>query len=124
MIKDWKSLNLKVDYSSMFNSYIHPLDLDMWYIATDDTIIIGEIKNENYNPNSWESQKAYLNKLLHRIQGNVICLFIVHNKKYQNGDELIDVPSCIVKEYYKNGKWYIPNKEIKVKEVFKKYEVS
>jgi len=129
MIHDKKAHKLFLDYSSMFDTYIHPIDIDMWYISTDDVVILGEIKNESYKEESWQSQKKYMTKLLDRISGEVFCLFIVHDKYWQKGDKQVDVPNCIVKEYYyKNGsttgKWTKPRKVLYVKEIFERYKIS
>ena len=53
---------------------------------------------------------------------SAIALFIIHNKYVQNGDTKVDVPNCLIKEYYYNGSWHIPTKETKVKDVLEKYK--
>ena len=128
-INDKRAHKLFLDYSSMFDTYIHPIDLDMWYISTDDVIIIGEIKNESYKKSSWESQKQYMTKFLDRISGEVICLFIIHDKYWQKGDKEVDVPSCEVQEYYYKkdgikGIWTTPKKTLYVREIFDRYKIS
>lgn len=128
-IHDKRAHKLFLDYSSMFDTYIHPIDLDMWYIATNGAVVIGEVKNESYKVASWESQKKYMTEFLDRISGEVICLFIVHDKYWQKGDKEVDVPSCEVKEYYykkknQKGVWVEPKKTLYVREIFEKYEIS
>ena len=49
MIKNWNYKNLHLDYSSMYEGNKHPSDIDLFYLAKNDTLILGEIKNESYN---------------------------------------------------------------------------
>ena len=68
MIKNWNYKNLKLDYSSMYSGNNHPSDIDMFYLTNNETLILGEIKNESYNTDNWEKQKKIL--LLLRLRGN------------------------------------------------------
>lgn len=121
MIKNWNYKNLHLDYSSMYEGSNHPSDIDLFYIAKDDTLILGEIKNERYNKDAWEKQKKVLQRVIDNYRKEALYLFIVHNKYVQYGDTSVDVPNCQVKEYYYKGKWRIPQKDLLVKEVLEKY---
>ena len=121
MIKNWNYKNLHLDYSSMYEGSNHPSDIDLFYIANDDTLILGEIKNERYNKDAWEKQKKVLERVIDNYNKTGVYLFIVHNKYVQYGDTKVDVPNCPVKEYYYKGKWRTPKRELLVKEVLEKY---
>ena len=119
MIKNWNYHNLYMDYSSYTNSSNHPSDIDMFYISEDNTLIIGEIKNELGTLKG--KQKKLIEKIINGWKYEGIALFIIHNKYVQNGDKMVDVPNCKVKEYYYKNKWHKPKKETKVKDILKKY---
>lgn len=121
MIKNWNYKNLHLDYSSMYDGGNHPSDIDLFYIAKDDTLILGEIKNESYNTDNWEKQKKILQRVIDNYKKEALYLFITHNKYVQKGDTKVDVPNCNIKEYYYKGEWRTPQKETKVWEVLKKY---
>ena len=122
MIKNWNYHNLYMDYSSYTKSNDHPSDIDMFYIGEDNTLIVGEIKNELGKLIG--GQRKLYEKLIDNWKYNGIALFIVHNKYVQNGDKKVDVPNCKVREYYHNGIWHIPNYELKVKDVLDKYMIK
>lgn len=121
MIKNWNYKNLHLDYSSMYETNNHPSDIDMFYLGKNETLILGEIKNESYNKEYWERQKKVLEKVIDNYKKEAMYLFIVHDKYIQKGDTKVDVPNCIVKEYYYKGKWRIPKNELKVAEVLRSY---
>ena len=119
MIKNWNYHNLYMDYSSYTKSNDHPSDIDMFYIAENNTLIIGEIKNELGKLIG--GQRKLYEKIIDNWKYKGIALFIVHNKYVQNGDKKVDVPNCKVREYYYNGKWQMPKQKLKVKDVLDKY---
>lgn len=121
MIKNWNYKNLKLDYSSMYSGSNHPSDIDLFYLTRDETLILGEIKNESYNEDNWERQKKILQKIIDNYKKEALYLFIVHDKYVQKGDKSVDVPNCYVKEYYYKGEWRIPQEPLKVKEVLERY---
>ena len=126
MIKKQEYHSLLMDYSSMYQGNNHPSDIDMFYLGKDECLILGEIKNERYNPKNWENQKKLLEPVIDNYTKEAICLFIVHNRYAQNGDKVVNVPECYVKEYYYKkphykAKWATPREKIKVKEVLEKY---
>ena len=122
MIKNWNFHNLFIDFSSYTSSQNHPSDIDMSYIAKDDTWIIGEIKNEKGKLT--KGQRSLLEKYVNNWKHNAICLFIVHDKYVQLGDKKVDAINCKVKEMYlkEEGFWRIPKKEITVKEILEYYD--
>lgn len=120
MIKNWNFHNLYMDYSSYTESNKHPSDIDMFYIGKNNILIVGEIKNEKGKLIG--GQRKLYEKICDCWKYDAIALFIIHDKYVQNGDTRVDVPNCIVKEYYYKGEWHIPSKETKVIEVLKKYE--
>lgn len=124
MIKNWNFHNLYMDYSSMFDTNNHPSDIDMFYIGKDDILIIGEIKNEQGILR--EGQRKLLEKIVNNWGKDAICLFIVHNKYVQNGDTMVDVPNCYVREYYwkRKGEWVYPREPTKVMDVLEKYKTE
>lgn len=125
MIRNWDFHNLRMDYSSMYGD-IHPSDIDMFFIGENNVLIIGEIKNECYDREKWQKQKKIFERLIDNYKKEAMCLFITHNKYWQDGDRKVNVPECYVKEYYyKNHKnWITPRKPIKVKEVLEKYKIK
>lgn len=120
MIKNWNFHNLYMDYSSYTEDNNHPSDIDMFYIGKNNTLIVGEIKNERGKLIG--GQRHLYEKICDNWKYDAIALFIVHNKYVQNGDKKVDVPDCIVREYYYNGKWRIPKQETKVRDVLIKYK--
>lgn len=123
MINNWDYQKLRMDYSSYTKSNNHPSDIDMFYITDDDTLILGEIKNESYKKELWEKQKKILQRVIDNYKKEAIYLFITHNKYVQKGDTKVDVPDCYIKEYYYKGKWHVPFRKLKVKDVFDKYGI-
>ena len=111
-----------MDFSSMFETNDHPSDIDMVYLCDDDTLIIGEIKNERGHFS--DGQRKLITKFLDNHKGDAVGLFIVHDKYVQRGDKTVDVPDCYVKEIYikKEHQWRFPKRPVKVKEVLKYYK--
>ena len=120
MIKNWKQHNLHMDYSSWTGNNNHPSDIDMFYLCKDDTLILGEIKNEMYDREKWAKQKKILQRVIDNYKKDAIYFFITHDKYVENGDTYVDVPNCYVKEYYYKGNWHKPKNDLKVKEVLNK----
>lgn len=120
MIRNWNFHNLYMDYSSYTDANNHPSDIDMFYIGKDKTLIVGEIKNELGKLVG--GQRKLYEQLIDGWKYNGIALFIVHNKYVQRGDTKVDVPNCLVREYYYKGEWHKPQKELKVMEVLDKYK--
>lgn len=105
----------------MFDGNNHPSDIDMFYIGRDNTLIIGEIKNERGKLGY--GQRRLMEKIVNNWKHEAMCLFIVHNKYVQNGDDMVDVPECYVLEYYYKGnaEWHCPHQPTQVKEILKRY---
>ena len=122
MIRNWNYHNLYMDYSSYADTNNHPSDIDMFYIGKDQTLIVGEIKNELGKLIG--GQRKLYEQLIDGWKYNGMALFIVHDKYVQRGDTKVDVPNCLVREYYYKGKWHQPQQELKVIDVLKKYEVK
>lgn len=120
MIKNWNFHNLYMDYSSYTESNDHPSDIDMFYIGKDNTLIVGEIKNERGKLIG--GQRKLYEQLVDNWKYDGIALFIVHDKYVQRGDKKVDVPECKIREYYYNKQWHEPIRETKVKDVLKKYQ--
>ena len=119
MIRNWNYHNLYMDYSSYTETNEHPSDIDMFYIGENNILIVGEIKNERGKLIG--GQRKLYEKLIDGWKYDGIALFIVHDKYVQNGDKKVDVPSCLVREYYYKGGWHKPQKEVRVKDVLDKY---
>lgn len=111
-----------MDFSSYTDGNDHPSDIDMFYLCDDETLIIGEIKNER--DHLGKGQRRLLTRLLEDHKGDAVGLFITHNKLVQNGDKVVDVMRCPVKEIYvkKEHRWRFPKRPITVKEVLNYYK--
>lgn len=122
MIKNWKYHDLHMDFSSMFEGNDHPSDIDMFYLCKDGTMIVGEIKNERGH--FTEGQRRLLTKCLNMHKGGGVGLYITHDKLTQNGDEVVDVSTCPVREIYLSTekKWRLPRRVVTVKEVLTYYK--
>ena len=106
----------------MYEGNDHPRDIDMFYLCRDNTLIIGEIKNERGH--FGEGQRRMMTKLIELHKGDAVGLFIIHDKLYQKGDRDVDVSRCEVKEIYnkKEHRWRFPKRPITVKEVLNYYK--
>ena len=122
MIKNWKYHELYMDFSSMFDGNDHPSDIDMFYLCKDNTLILGEIKSKFGTFN--EGQRVLLTKVLRMHKGDSVGLFITHDKLVQNGDKVVDVSQCWVREIYikKEGRWRKPKKAVTVKQILNYYK--
>lgn len=122
MINNWDYHDLKMDFSSYTDGNDHPSDIDMFYICKDDTLIIGEIKNERGH--FGEGQRRMMTRLIEGHDGDAIGLFITHDKYYQRGDRVVDVMRCPVKELYvkEEHRWRFPKHDTMVREVLEYYK--
>ena len=122
MINNWDEHNLKMDFSSYTTGNDHPSDIDMFYLCRDDTLIIGEIKNERGH--FGEGQRHMMTRLIEDHKGDAIGLFITHDKYIQRGDTVVDVMRCPVREIYvKNEhRWRLPKHQTTVKEILDYYK--
>ena len=95
----------------------HPSDIDMFFLNDVNFLLVAEIKNELGKLG--EYQKKRLERLIDGWSYNGCCLYITHDKYYQKGDKMVNVPECwdnLI--YYKNShKWVKPKKPIKVKQI-------
>lgn len=121
MIRNWKYHSLYMDFSSMYKGGDHPSDIDMFYLCSDDTLILGEIKNEAGT--FTRRQRALLAKIIKLHTANAIGLYITHNKRVQDGDIMVDVSTCYVKEIYlkTEGRWRRPQRPVTVKDILDYY---
>lgn len=122
MINNWDYHDLKMDFSSYTEGNDHPSDIDMFYLCNDDTLIIGEIKNERGH--FGDGQRRMMTRLIEDHKGDAIGLFITHDKYYQRGDRTVDVMRCPVKELYVKGehRWRFPKHYTTVREVLEYYK--
>ena len=122
MIKNQEYQTLFMDFSSMFPDNDHPSDIDMFYLCNDGTMIFGEIKSK-YGTFG-EGQKRLLSKAIDMHKGDGVGLYITHDKLVQQGDRVVDVSKCHVKEIYVKGEgeWRKPKKDVTVGEVLNYYK--
>ena len=122
MISNWDFHNLNMDFSSMYAGSNHPSDIDMFYLGRDETLIIGEIKNEQGHLK--QGQRSLLERLAEGWHGDAIVLVITHSKRFQSGDRTVNVANCFVREiYYKRiHQWTIPKVPTTVGEVIDYYK--
>lgn len=110
-----QQLQLFMDFSGLRqpNGAV-PSDIDMFFFGKNGTLILGEIKNE------WgtfaRGQKSLYQQLADNYNGDVLILYITHNKRVEDGADSVDVSKCYVKEYYWRGAWRIPRKLTTVKQ--------
>ena len=120
MIRNRQEHALFMDFSSMETSKHHqPSDIDMFYLGKDNTLILGEIKNERGTFS--DGQKRLYERIAKGWNGTCLILFITHNKYVQNGDTEVNVGECFVKEYYFKGVWREPLRPTRVYEFIDKY---
>ena len=121
MIKNWDYHSLHMDYSSMYKGNHHPSDIDLLYLGKGKTLIIGEIKNER-GMLKW-GQRRLLESIINGWSGDGLILFITHDKYWQNGDRVVNVAECPVKEVFfkTEQEWRKPHRQITVKEVLDYY---
>ena len=121
MINNWDYHALHMDFSSMYEGKDHPSDIDMFYLCSDNTLIIGEIKNVMGTFN--KGQRYLMERLIRQHNGDGVALYIIHNKRVQDGDKVVDVSRCQIQEMYlkKEGAWRFPKHATTVKEVIDYY---
>ena len=119
MIRNWEEHNLRLDFSGMRFGKAQPSDVDMFFIGKHNTLVVGEIKNERGELKY--GQRRLLEKLVDFWRFDAIALFIQHDKYVQYGDEVVDVSSCPVVEYYYHKQWHTPRTYLTAYDVVKKY---
>lgn len=121
MIKNWKQHDLYMDFSNMNYGRGQPSDIDMFFIGRNNTLIIGEIKNERGYFGDY--QRSLLKTIADNYKYDAIIIYINHDKRVEDGDTVVDVSLCEVKEiYYKNKqKWMIPKHYTVVGDVIQYY---
>ena len=121
MIKNWVQHDLYMDFSNMDYGRGQPSDIDMFYIGKNNTLIIGEIKNERGHFSDW--QKNLLTTIADNYKYDAIIIYINHDKRVEDGDKFVDISLCEVKEVYynKSKKWRIPKHVTYVGDVIQYY---
>ena len=121
MIKNWAQHGLHMDFSNMNYGKGQPSDIDMFYIGKDNTLILGEIKNERGTFSDY--QRNLLKTIADNYKNNAIIIYINHDKRVENGDKIVDISLCEVKEiYYKDEKkWRMPKHITYVGDIIKYY---
>lgn len=120
MIRNRNEHSLFMDFSKMENEKHHqPSDIDMFYIGKNNTLILGEIKNERGIFS--DGQKRLYEKVAKGWRYESLILFITHNKYVQKGDTEVDVANCFVKEYFYKGQWREPKLPTRVYEFIDKF---
>ena len=116
-IRNWDEQRLGMSFK---NISVTCSDIDMVHITNGGKLIIGEIKNEKGNFGG--GQRHLLTSIVDAYQFGGAVLFIVHDKDVHTGDTVVDVAECEVKEYYVGGKWFVPARKTKVKEIMERME--
>ena len=120
MIRNWSQHELYMDFSGMkTEKHGQPSDIDLFYLGKNNTLILGEIKNEKGLFTDW--QRELYTKIAQGWKYDCLILFITHNKYVQKGDKTVNVAKCFVKEYYYNGQWRKPILPTRVYEFIEKY---
>jgi len=118
-MKDWDRKSLKIDYSSCNVGYGQPSDIDFFYVGANHTLVLGEIKNE-YGTFTKKQQELY-REIADHHNADVIILYMTHNKKVEDGDEVVDIADCKVEAIYYNKEkekgFRKPNKNITVRDI-------
>lgn len=117
MIRNWKQHDLYMDFSMLDVGRGQPSDIDMFYIGKNRTLVIGEIKNERGIFKDY--QRNMLKNLVESYKKDAIIIYIIHNKRIEDGDEKVNVADCRVEEYYynKDHRWKVPKYQISVREI-------
>lgn len=118
MIRNWQEHNLYMDFQNIDTPRGKPSDVDMFYIASNNFLIISEIKNGKGT--FTDGQRALFKKLIDNHKGGGTILYITHNKDVHKGDTVVDVSQCKVEEYYWYGKWVKPRQYTTVNDAFRK----
>lgn len=122
MIQNWDYKNLNIDFCKGMPRNDHPSDIDMIYLCKDNTLIIGEFKNERDHKDH-DAQKRIIAKILDAHKYKAVGLFVKHNGYVQDGVKTIDGLKCDVYQIYVKGEneWRFPKHSITVKEVLDYY---
>lgn len=123
-MRNWEFHKLPIDYDPLANSLgkDKPSDIDLAYISKDNTLILGEFKNES-KPVIEDGQKWIIERYIKGWKHDALAFLAVHDKYVQNGDTKVNGAECYVKEiYYKSvGAWVQPRKPTKVKDIINYY---
>lgn len=121
MIRNWKQHDLYMDFSKMNYGIGQPSDIDMFFIGANKTLVLGEIKNERGTFNNY--QRELLMTIADNYKYDAIIIFITHDKRVEDGDKIVDISTCQVKEIYSNKehKWRNPKYTTYVGDVIKYY---
>ena len=123
-IRNWDFHALRFDFSPLArpDGTDKPSDIDMFYIGKENTLVIGEFKNET-KPYITYMQKRLIQRIIDGWKDDALALLIIHDKYVQRGDTKVNVAECFVKEiYYKAvGAWVQPRKPTKVIEIINYY---
>lgn len=122
MIRNWKEHSLRLDFSGMRFGNAQPSDIDMVFIGKNDTLVIGEIKNERGELKY--GQRKLIEKYVDNWKRDAIAIFVKHDRYVQDGDTYVDVSRCEVVEYYYHKKWHIPRHYTTAYDVIEKYAYS
>ena len=114
MIRNWQEHELFMDFSGMRRGNAQPSDIDLFWLGRH-CLVLGEIKNERGELK--DGQRALLEKLADGWKYDAMVLFITHDRYVQNGDKLVDVAKCYVREYYFKGRWHKPKSPTTVKQI-------
>ena len=122
-ISNWDFHSLRMDFHNLarVDGSDKPSDIDMVYLSADNTLIIGEIKNERGELKP--PQRRLLEAFINGWNADGMAIYITHDKYVQKGDKIVDVSECYVQEiYYKRlGRWTQPHRPTKVKEIISYY---
>lgn len=120
-MNNWDFHSLRMDFSSMYEGNHHPSDIDMFYLGANDFLILGEIKNESGELK--DGQRRMLERLINGWKSDGMVLYITHDKYVQNGDTVVNVAECRVKEVYRKGHecWESPRGVTKVKDIIEEH---
>lgn len=99
-IADWDRKQLKIDYSSCNVGFGQPSDIDLFYVGANHTLVLGEIKNK-YGTFTKKQQDLY-REIADHHNADVIILYITHDKRVEDGDEVVDIADCEVEAIYYN----------------------
>lgn len=123
-IRNWNFHRLDIDFNPLAkpNGKDKPSDMDMVYISKDNTLIIGEFKNET-KPYIEDGQKWLIERYINGWKYDALALLIIHNKYVQRNDTKVNAAECYVKEiFYKRvGRWVEPKKPTTVKDIINYY---
>lgn len=121
MIRNREEFSLFMDFSKMNYGRGQPSDIDMFFIGRDNTLILGEIKNERGTFK--DGQRNRLRTIVDNYKYDALIIYITHDKRVEEGDTEVDISSCQVSEiYYKKEKqWRMPKYYTCVGDIIKYY---